>query len=500
MPRLSPRVKVALPVCLESKSGKLEMLISDIGMNGAFIKSESSAVPKQMGLHTSVTVHCNINKSGILANARIVRNNTKGYAVAFCGIGRKEKKILWGYIFAKMLLGTNDCCPYCNERFGAKTKTCQKCGWDLTFSSQDYFDYYEKTSMIRKINDRITDLKLDQLYSIEQLIDVTAPITTEASHQSEEDQEFIGTCSAMLEVFKLIRKVAPTDISVLIMGESGTGKELTAQAIHERSARKDSPFVAINCGAIPENLLESELFGHEKGAFTGAYAVKKGKFEYADGGTIFLDEIGEMPLALQVKLLRFLQDRNVERVGSVSARKVDLRVIAATNCDLKSSISEGKFRSDLFYRLNEFIINMPAIRERGTDKIILARSYLDKFCREKGVLKTFSPEAVTAIMSYEWPGNVREIINKVRRAMVMGGEGVITVKDLDLDASVASKSGDEVRLSDALAEVEKDRISEALRSCNNNISAAAGSLGITRQTLHRRIKLLGIKKVAELLL
>lgn len=493
--RLSPRVKVALPVSFESTHFCCETLITDLGMNGAFINSRSV---DEMELHAPVVVRYDLAGTKIHTSGKIIRKQSRGYAVSFSGIGREEKKKLWEYISGRLLSTAR--CPYCNEKFDAGAKSCQACGWDLGFGARDYFDYYEKTSMTRKISRMMSALKLDELYRLEEILADTPPKSAAATRQEGEDgEEFVGTCSAMLDVFTRIRKVAATDISVLITGESGTGKEMTAQTIHERSGRKDKHFVAINCGAIPDNLLESELFGHEKGAFTGAYAAKKGKFECADGGTLFLDEIGEMPMALQVKLLRFLQDRMVERVGAVALKKVDVRVIAATNCDLKAAIAEGRFRRDLFYRLNEFSIDLPPIRERENDKLVLAKYYLNRFCKEKGVSKAFSSEAAESIMSYDWPGNVREIINKVRRAIVMGVGGTIHPGDLDLEPRRAAKAGKDVRLSHALAQVEKERIREALQSCNNNISMTAVMLGITRQTLHRRIKLLGLKRGAELL-
>jgi transcriptional regulator with PAS, ATPase and Fis domain len=281
----------------------------------------------------------------------------------------------------------------------------------------------------------------------------------------------------------MIRKVAPTDIPVLITGESGTGKELTAMAIHERSQRRNKPFVPINCAAIPENLLEGELFGHEKGSFTGAHASKIGKFEYADGGTIFLDEIGELSPGLQSKLLRFLEDKVVERIGSNGGKKVDVRLIAATNTDLKSAISKGSFRKDLFYRLDVFNVNLPPVRDRGEDKVILARYFLNKFSKEMNLSKTFSSDAVDAIRSYDWQGNVREIINKIRRAVVMSGDAVINPSDLDLNITSlemeAVKSLKEVRHS-----IEKQKLIEAMKHCNNNISKVARVLGISRPSVY----------------
>jgi transcriptional regulator with PAS, ATPase and Fis domain len=297
------------------------------------------------------------------------------------------------------------------------------------------------------------------------------------------NEEFVGSSKGILNVFSLIRKVAPTDIPVLITGESGTGKELTAMAIHERSQRRNKPFVPINCAAIPEHLLEAELFGHEKGSFTGAYANKIGKFEFAEGGTIFLDEIGELSTNLQSKLLRFLEDKIVERIGSNGGKKVDVRLLAATNRDLKSAISKGTFRKDLYYRLDVFTVNLPPVRDRGEDKVILARYFLNKFSKEMNLSKTFSPESVDAINRYEWPGNVREIINKVRRSVIMSRELNISPADLDLEVPVvdmnALTSLKEVRYS-----IEKQKLIEALKHCDNNISKVARVLGISRPSVY----------------
>ena len=311
---------------------------------------------------------------------------------------------------------------------------------------------------------------------------------TASSSDGEEMQDFVGVSPHMLQTFAKIRKVAKTELSVLVLGESGTGKELTALAIHERSTRKNKPFVTINCAAIPENLLEAELFGHEKGAFTGAYATKKGKMESADGGTVFLDEIGEMPMSLQVKLLRFLQDRIVERVGATSGKKVNVRVIAATNCDIDLAIQEGRFRSDLYYRLDEFAIHLPPLRERGDDIVLLARFFLNRFSAEMGLTKAFTRKAVDAIESYGWPGNVREMINKIRRAIVMSDGATINVADLGIDSSKAGKSPGVVPLKEEVNHVEAQKVKEILQLCSNNISKAAKLLKVSRPSLYSRIK------------
>jgi len=295
--------------------------------------------------------------------------------------------------------------------------------------------------------------------------------------------EIIGESPSMHRVFEIVRKVSATDVSVLIQGESGTGKELIARAIHRSGNRKDAPFVPINCGAIPENLLESELFGYEKGAFTGADAQKRGRIEYADGGTLFLDEIGELPLALQVKLLRFLQERKVERVGGREMIPVDVRVIAATNKDLKAEIGEARFREDLYYRLGVVTITVPPLRERAGDSVLLANAFLQAFSTNyRKAIKGFRTDALDAIKSYDWPGNVRELENRVKRAVVMCEGKYVVPGDLELDASRDSavpKSLRQIR-----EETEKYHVKKALEKHDGNISKAARELGVSRPTFH----------------
>ena len=245
--------------------------------------------------------------------------------------------------------------------------------------------------------------------------------------QGRDSQEMIGTCNAMRHLFKLIRKVAATDVPVLVTGASGTGKEMVARAIHQRSHRSKGPFVAVNCGAIPRELLESELFGHEKGSFTGAYRSVGGTVERAQGGTLFLDEIGELPLELQVKLLRFLQEYTFERVGGRKSITVDLRVISATNKDLGELIEQNLFREDLYYRLDVIDISLPPLKDRGEDALIMANIFLKKHAATLGKeIQGFTPEAVTAIQTHAWPGNIRELGNRIRRAVVMADGVTIT--------------------------------------------------------------------------
>lgn len=323
-------------------------------------------------------------------------------------------------------------CPYCGQAvFGGEE--CSHCGLSVDFDEEKYLSEHLKSTVRQRLQWRLERLDADRLLSL--LIFTEGQMLKESRPEKEPDEEFVGTCDKMLEVFSLIRKVAPTDIPVLILGESGTGKELTAKAIHERSQRQDKPFVVINCAAIPETLLEAELFGYERGAFTGAYTARKGKLEQAHGGTLFLDEIGDLPTGLQAKLLRFLEDGTVERIGSRRPRGVDARIIAATNRNLEDDVRKGRFREDLFYRLNAFIIRLPPLRERGRDKVVLANYFLKKLREEDGAgRKRFSDEALLAVGEYEWPGNVREMINKIRKALVVSKGETITPEDLSLQS------------------------------------------------------------------
>ena len=305
--------------------------------------------------------------------------------------------------------------------------------------------------------------------------------------------EIIGSSPAMAKVFDTIRRVAGSDVSVLIVGESGTGKELVARAIHQQSHRKEGPFIAINCGAIPETLLESELFGHEKGAFTGAHQQRKGRIELAHGGTLFLDEIAEISPALQVKLLRVLQEHSVERVGGRVTIPVDTRVLAATNIDIQMAMKEGRFREDLYYRLNTVTIPVPPLRERGADIVVIAKSLLQKFSEEaKKKITGFSKEAVLALEQYPWPGNVRELENRVRRAVTLTDNPKIIPEDLDLAEPEEAKDGP--TLKSARDAVEKKVIEQTLAKTGGNITKAAAILEISRPTLHDLISRHNIKK------
>ncbi len=302
----------------------------------------------------------------------------------------------------------------------------------------------------------------------------------------------IGTSAAMQEVFAALRKVATVDAPVLLTGESGTGKELAARAIHRLGARSAGPFVPINCAAIPETLLESELFGHEKGAFTGAHAQRPGRIESAHRGTLFLDEIGELPTSLQVKLLRFLQDRRVERLGGRGSLAVDARVITATNSDLSQLLAEGRFREDLYYRIGVVTIPLPPLREREDDVVLIADALLHGFAAEAGrKISGFSKDALAAMRAHAWPGNVRELENRVRRAAVMAEGSRLSATDLELaDAGASPRQG----LRELRAGLERETIRAALKRNRGNISQTAAELGISRPTLYGLLTKFGIER------
>jgi two-component system NtrC family response regulator len=311
--------------------------------------------------------------------------------------------------------------------------------------------------------------------------------------QGDSFEGILGTSAPMRPVFETIRKVATTDAPVLILGESGTGKEMAAKAIHQRSARKGGPFVAINCSAIPETLLESELFGHEKGAFTGAHAQRKGRIESAAEGTLFLDEIGEIPLPIQVKLLRFLQEQTVERVGGRQEIHINTRVIAATNANLKKAMAAGTFREDLYYRLAVVQMVIPPLRERENDVHLLAQFFLNRFAAQVNKPNlVFDQETIRALSKHLWPGNVRELENCIRRAVIMAEGRRVMMRDLELTA--AKPEPDTTTLKDAREAVERQMIQKALKKHSGKIAPAAVELGLSRPTLYELMDKLGISR------
>ena len=310
--------------------------------------------------------------------------------------------------------------------------------------------------------------------------------------KSREFGGMIGQCPEMLAIFSTIKKVAPSAVSIFITGENGTGKELVAQAIHESGLRKGGPFIPINCGAIPENLLESELFGHEKGSFTGAHSMVQGKLQYANKGTLFLDEIGELPVNLQVKLLRFLQEGVIQRVGGRQDIQIDTRTVCATNMDIAQAIKEGKFREDLFYRVSVISINLPPLRERGDDILLLANYFLRIFNDEyRKKIRRFSSAAVNFIKSYQWPGNVRELRNRVQRAIIMSESSALEPADLGCESNmpaVAENSRQAISLREARDRLEFEMIAAAIDRQKGSIVKAAEVLGVSRPTLYDLMK------------
>ena len=357
----------------------------------------------------------------------------------------------------------------------------------LTAIAGGAYDFIEKPVQLDVL--KILLQRAIYLANVEQ--DNRALLERAGQHELE---GLVGDSAPMQDVFRMIRRVGPSDVPVLIAGESGTGKELVARAIHRQSARKSEPFVAINCGAIPETLLESELFGYEKGAFTGATQQRKGRIESAQRGTLFLDEIGDIPLALQVKLLRFLQDHTIQHLGAKETIAVDARILAATNVDLQKAIVEGRFREDLYYRLCVITIAVPALSERGSDITLLARTFLTKFAEEeKKSLKGFTSQAVQALTAYHWPGNVRELENRIKRAVVMAEGKYVTPANLELKDPSSSEE-EAPTLKSSRDNREKDLVRLAMEKAEGNVSRAASELGISRPTLYQLLARYGLKK------
>jgi two-component system NtrC family response regulator len=346
----------------------------------------------------------------------------------------------------------------------------------LTAVALGAYDFYEKP-----VDTDTLKLLVDRAFNISELESENRRLQSQVNESPLDG--IVAASEAMLAVCRMIEKVAPTDVTTLLLGESGTGKELLSRALHNLSPRKDNKFVAINCAAIPENLLESELFGHEKGSFTGAHKQAIGKVELADGGTLFLDEIGDMPIALQAKMLRFLQERVIERVGGRQEIPVDVRVICATNQNPENLIKQGLFREDLYYRVSEITINIPPLRDREEGRLILARTLLQKYRKQqKRAINGFSDDAVAAIESYSWPGNVRELENKIKGAVIMADGKMVTASDLGI--TVGEGGADSLNLREVRQQAESKAIRVALTKSFGNISKAAELLGITRPTLY----------------
>jgi two-component system NtrC family response regulator len=351
------------------------------------------------------------------------------------------------------------------------------------------YDFYQKP-----VDTDTLQLLVDRAFNIGELESENRRLQNLASESPLDG--IVAASEGMLQVCRMIEKVAPTNVTTLLLGESGTGKELLARSLHNLSPRKDKRFVAINCAAIPENLLESELFGHEKGAFTGAVKQTHGKVENANGGTLFLDEIGDMPISLQAKMLRFLQERVIERVGGREEISVDVRVVCATNQNPIELISQGLFREDLYYRVSEITIDIPPFRDREEGRLILARTILNKYAKQQGrALNGFTDDANEAIEAYSWPGNVRELENKIKGAVIMADGKQVTAADLGL-TGIEDSEPESLNLREVRSRAESKAIRVVLMKNFGNISRAAEQLGVTRPTLYDLLNKYGLSAEA----
>ncbi len=345
------------------------------------------------------------------------------------------------------------------------------------------YDFYQKPVDIEALG-----LIVRRAFQLHEIEAENRRLATRSGDENRVLGRMITGAPEMVRVARTIERVANTNASVMLLGASGTGKELLARGLHEASDRRGGAFIAINCAAIPENLLESELFGHEKGAFTGAVKTTEGKIEMAHGGTLFLDEVGDIPLPLQVKLLRFLQERVIERIGSRKSIAVDTRIVCATHQDLDSMIADGRFREDLYYRLAEIVVKIPSLAERPGDAALLAKAFLARFAKEMNPqVKGFAPDALAAIDSWQWPGNVRELENRVKRAVIMADGKLVGAADLDLGGS-ADEEEQVLNLKTAREAADRKVIRHALARSEGNISSTAKLLGISRPTLYDLLK------------
>jgi two-component system NtrC family response regulator len=347
------------------------------------------------------------------------------------------------------------------------------------------FDFYHKPVDIDELG-----LIVRRAYHVAELEAENRRLADSAAGSDKVLGTIVTGAPEMIKVARMVERVATANVSVMLLGASGTGKELLARGLHNASARAKGPFVAINCAAIPENLLESELFGHERGAFTGAVKMQEGKIELAEGGTLFLDEVGDIPLPLQVKLLRFLQERVIERIGGRKVIPVDVRIVCATHQNLDSMIGQQRFREDLYYRLAEIVVHIPGLKERPGDAVLLGQYFLSKYARENGrEFKGFTSDAIAAMADWHWPGNVRELENRMKRAVIMAEGNRLSATDLDLVAK-----GDEAALTLKAARDAADKIAirRAIARSDGNISLTAKLLGISRPTLYDMMKIYGI--------
>jgi two-component system NtrC family response regulator len=354
----------------------------------------------------------------------------------------------------------------------------------LTAIDRGAYDFYQKPVDIDQLG-----LIVRRAFNLHRIEAENRALAEKTGEGNKVLGRLVTSAPEMVKVARTIERVANTNVSVMLLGASGTGKELLARGLHDASDRRDGCFVAINCAAIPENLLESELFGHEKGAFTGAVKTTEGKIEQASGGTLFLDEVGDIPLPLQVKLLRFIQERTIERIGGRQQIAVDTRIVCATHQNLERMIAEGTFREDLFYRLAEVVVKIPSLAERPGDAVLLAKAFLKRFAQEiNPQVNGFAPDALAAIDGWPWPGNVRELENRVKRAVIMADGKLVTAEDLDLGADGEEEDVAALNLKSAREKSDRKIIRHALARSEGNISSTAKMLGISRPTLYDLLK------------
>jgi DNA-binding NtrC family response regulator len=483
--RLDARVKTQLSAYVAPLKGKVETVanVVELSLSGLLLDSWTTKTPGTLRLRLALQKDHYTSLYG-----DIVRTDGSQSAIQFYVPEREETAKLWQFIQDRMTY--QDTCPYCDHAIKSNLDYCGRCGSYLNFKDVNYLDKHLNKTIFQRVMSRMDYLNAKQKHRVLNFIDKEL-LAVKDRYVAE---HYVGVSEKMLEVFSLIRKVAPTENPALILGESGTGKELTAKAIHDLSRRKDRPFITINCEKIPKTSLERELFGYEKGAFRGALTSEKGKFEIADGGTIFLDEISGMPLSLQARLLRVLEERIIRRLGSEESIKVNVRVIASSSKILKNEVKTGRFLADLYRKINAFTIMLPPLRDRGEGKIILAKYYLRRLCMAEGVSKRFSNRAIEAIKSYPWPGNVDELIDKIRRAVVISKSDTITPNDLSFEVPIIEKVAP---LRETKASIEKQKLMEVLEMTSHNIKKTSALLGVSRPTIYDWIKKYGIRSTEK---
>lgn len=451
-----PRVSLELPCQIDDGHQTFVGQVVNLSVKGAFVTLTSTPSSSDF-LYLKFSLLPRQEQLEFLA--RVVRRDHRGMGVKFLDVAGRAKHTLWQYLLPFLMKGATSCF-FCGASLpDPQTQHCPRCQRTLDFARPDY-------------------------------------MSALLAEEEDQPEEMVGTCPAIRQVFHLIRKLAPSDVPVLITGASGTGKEMVARAIHERSHRAHHPFVPINCGAIPRELLESELFGHEKGAFTGAYRSNIGTVERAHLGTLFLDEVGELPLELQVKILRFLQDFTFTRVGGRTPRQVDTRVLAATNADLKELIRQGRFREDLYYRLNVVEIHLPPLKDRGDDPLIMANVFLKNYAAKVGKeVRGLTPEASAAIMAYSWPGNVRELVNRIRRGVILAEGPWLTPQHLGLISQELQPADftDGLGLKEAKAKFEAKLVADTLHRFQGNALLASQALKISRSMLYHLVQKYDLK-------